>query len=237
MKYLFLLLLSAFFLFPPAHAQRSVETSPYEFRSGGFDGTGKWFKGREIARVMGYQGMPWLERDSREYEEKTSLLLKNMDIDSEDDIADIGAGSGYHVFKLAALAPEGVIYGIDVQDQMLNAMRSKKRWSEHQNIRVVKGSSTSTNLPENSVDKVLMVDVYHEFSHPLEMLRSIKKALRPGGRIYLVEYRGEDPKVPIKELHKMTEAQAIREFRAAGLVLEENIDNLPWQHCMVFRKP
>ena len=197
---------------------------------------GKLYMGREIAHVMGYQGINWLERPEREKEENTSILLKNMSIKPTDVIADIGAGSGYHVFKMAPMANQGIIYSVDIQDEMLQALREKKEARNIDNIKIIKGSEKSVNLPENSVDKVLMVDVYHEFNYPKEMIASIKKALKPKGQLFLIEYRGEDRTVPIKELHKMTEVQAVKEMKAAGLRLKKNKDNLPWQHCMVFIK-
>ncbi len=211
-------------------------TEKYIYKSGDANGIGKWYLGREIAHVMGFQGMAWLERTNREEEENTSKLLSNMAIEPGDTIADIGAGSGYHVFKMASMAHKGLIYAVDIQDEMLAALRDKMEAGAGQNISIVKGSEKSINLPENSVDKVLMVDVYHEFNYPIAMTASVKKALRPDGKLYLIEYRGEDDNVPIKQLHKMTEAQAVKEMKAAGMKLEQNIDNLPWQHCMVFVK-
>jgi len=208
----------------------------YTFKEGDYSGIGKWFMGREISHVMGYQGMSWLERDEREAEENTSKLLKNMAISKTDDIADIGAGSGYHVFKMAAMATAGTIYALDIQEEMLAAMRTKKTDGKFSNVTLVKGSEKSANLEPASVDKVLIVDVYHEMNFPYEMMTSIKKAMRPKGKLYLIEYRGEDPEVPIKRLHKMTEAQAVKEMKSVGFTLEENMDNLPWQHCMVFVK-
>lgn len=208
----------------------------YIYKDGDPSGIGKWYMGREIAHVMGFQGMDWLERSNREEEENTTKLLRDMAIEPGDTIADIGAGSGYHVFKMAPMAHEGLIYAVDIQDEMLTALRAKKEAGADQNIAIVKGSEKSINLPENSVDKILMVDVYHEFNYPIAMIASVKKALRPNGRLYLIEYRGEDASVPIKELHKMTEAQAVKEMKAAGMKLERNIGNLPWQHCMVFVK-
>jgi ubiquinone/menaquinone biosynthesis C-methylase UbiE len=190
--------------------------------------------GREIAHVMGFQGMSWLERPEREEEENTATLLKNMDIQPTDAIADIGAGSGYHVFKMAPMASKGIIYAVDIQDEMLAAIREKMEAQDVRNIKLVKGGEQGVNLPENSVDKVLMVDVYHEFNYPKEMIASIKKALKPDGKLFLIEYRGEDRSVPIKAVHKMTEAQAVKEMNAAGFILERKHDNLPWQHCMVF---
>ena len=208
----------------------------YVFKSGDYSGIGKWYMGREIAHVMGYQGMSWLERTEREKEEKTTTLLQNMNIQKTDHIADIGAGSGYHVFKMAKLAPEGTIYAVDIQKEMINAMKIKKEAGKFSNVSLVQGSETSVNLSPNSLDKVLIVDVYHEMSYPVEMMQSIIKALKPTGEIYLIEYRGEDPTVPIKRLHKMTEAQAVKEMKAVGLKLKANPTNLPWQHCMIFVK-
>lgn len=216
--------------------QTNIKNNEYTYKSGSSDGIGKWYLGREIAHVMGYQGIDWLERPEREKEENTEKLLRNMDIQVDDTIADIGAGSGYHVLKMAPMAKDGLIYAVDIQDEMLEALRKKKDNGEDQNITLIKGSETSVNLPENSVDKVLMVDVYHEFNYPMEMMASIKKALRPDGAVYLIEYRGEDPAIPIKKLHKMTEKQAVKEMQAAGFKLKRDIDNLPWQHCMVFVK-
>ncbi len=206
----------------------------YSYKKGDPNGIGKWYMGREIAHVMGFQGMSWLERPEREEEENTSVLLKNMEIEPTDTIADIGAGSGFHVFKMATMATEGEIYAVDIQDEMLKAIQQKKEENDVNNITTIKGSAKSVNLPENAIDKILLVDVYHEFDYPSEMLATIKKALRPEGKVFLIEYRGEDADVPIKRLHKMTEAQAVKEFKAAGFLLKENISNLPWQHCMVF---
>ena len=219
-----------------AMAQNTSSEDTYTYKKGDPNGTGKWYMGREIAYVMGYEGMDWLDRPEREKEENTSKLLKNMNIQPGDTVADIGAGSGYHVFKIAPVARNGFVYAVDIQDEMLAVMDYRIDTNKIDNVEVVKGSEKSVNLAENSVDKVLMVDVYHEFSYPVEMIASIKKALRAHGKIYLIEYRAEDGNVPIKEVHKMSEQQAVKEFKAAGFKLEKNISNLPWQHCMVFVK-
>ena len=213
----------------------SVENNEvYTYKSGDYNGIGKWYLGREIAHVMGFQGMEWLNRPEREQDENVSTLLENMDIHSDDVIADIGAGSGYHVFKMAPEASNGKVYAVDIQEEMLAEMRRQKFARDIDNVELIKGSEQSVNLPNNAIDKVLMVDVYHEFNYPLEMMLSIKKSLKPDGKVYLIEYRGEDPAIPIKTIHKMTEAQSVKEMKAAGFTLVENIDNLPWQHCMVF---
>ena len=192
--------------------------------------------GREIAHVMGFQGINWLERRKREKEENVSNLISNMDIKSNEIVADIGAGSGYHVFRIAPLANQGFVYAVDIQSEMLTEIDKTKKSNNITNVETILGSEKSVHLNKNSVDKVLMVDVYHEFNFPVEMMTSIKNALKPNGELFLIEYRAEDLKVPIKRIHKMTEEQAVKEMKAAGLVLKENIDNLPWQHCMVFIK-
>lgn len=217
-------------------AQQNNLDLKYTYKRGDFNGIGKWYLGREIAYVMGYQGINWLERSDREKEEDVSKLIKNMGINSNDIIADVGAGSGYHAFKMAPLAEKGLIYAVDIQPEMLDAIEKKKRSTKILNVETILGSEKSINLPKNSVDKILMVDVYHEFSYPIEMIESIKNALKPEGQLFLIEYRGEDSAVPIKKIHKMTEKQSVLEMEAAGLKLKENIDNLPWQHCMVFEK-
>lgn len=243
MKYLYCLLSPLFILsvFSDCSGQhteapeKNVDTI-YRYKTGDPNGIGKWYMDREIAHVMGFQGINWLERSEREEEENTTTLLENMNIQPEDHIADIGAGSGYHVFKMAPMASQGTIYAVDIQDEMLAAIKQRKEASGVQNIELVKGSSTSVNLLENTIDKVLMVDVYHEFDFPVEMIASMHRALKKDGEIFLIEYRGEDASVPIKKIHKMTEKQAIKEMAAAGFKLEKNISNLPWQHCMVFVK-
>lgn len=212
------------------------ETERYTYKKGDPQGIDKWYMGRQIAYVMGYQGMAWLERREREREEATSLLLKNMDLQSNEVIADIGAGSGYHVFQMAPMVASGKVYAVDIQPQMLAAIKIKIDQEKVKNVEPIKGDVQTVNLPENSVDKVLLVDVYHEFDHPYEMMKSIRASLKSGGKVYLIEYRKEDRSVPIKEIHKMTEAQAVKEMEAAGFKLEVNITNLPWQHCMVFLK-
>ncbi|MBT8281699.1 MAG: class I SAM-dependent methyltransferase [Muriicola sp.] len=237
MKYVFcsILLIFVFANYTGYSQVKNAETG-YTFRSGDPNGIGKWYMGREIAYVMGYQGINWLERPEREKEEQTSLLIKNMDINPGDRIADIGAGSGYHVFKMAPKTKDGIVYAVDIQDGMLSALRARKNEQQVTNVEVVKGSERSINLPKNSVDKVLMVDVYHEFAYPKEMMASVVKALRAEGKLFLIEYRGEDRSVPIKKVHKMTVAQAVKEMEAIGMKLEKNMGNLPWQHCMIFVK-
>lgn len=232
--YTLILLFSFLFISNKSFSQEIIQEDYYTFKRGDYNGIGKWYMGREIAYVMGFQGIGWLERSEREKEENVSSLIKNMKIKSNEVIADIGAGSGYHAFRIASLVTNGLVYAVDIQPEMLMAIEKTKEFRKVENIKTILGTEKTVELPKNSVDKILMVDVYHEFSFPVEMINSIKNALKPNGELFLIEYRAEDLKVPIKRIHKMTEEQAVKEMKAAGLVLKENIDNLPWQHCMIF---
>ncbi|MBT4919572.1 MAG: class I SAM-dependent methyltransferase [Flavobacteriaceae bacterium] len=229
-----LTLICTVILFNSCGSQTSDIIGIYTYQIKDYNGIGKWYMGREIASVMGFEGMEWLERPERESEENVSTLIKNMNINVEDTIADIGAGSGYHTFRMAAKAQSGFIYAIDIQEEMLSEISSRINNGYLKNIAPILGTETNINLTENSVDKILLVDVYHEFKYPYEMMKSIKKVLRPNGKIFIVEYRGEDPRVPIKKIHKMTEKQVVKEMKAVGLKLKVNRENLPWQHCLIF---
>ena len=200
------------------------------------DGIGKYYMGREISHVMGHLGASWLERPEREAEEKTSLLVENLDLSPTDVVADIGAGTGYFTFRMAALVPEGKVLAVDIQPEMLAIIEKRKKELAIENVELILGEESSPKLPENAVDCVLYVDVYHELSYPREMMDNIYRALKPGGRVILVEYRLEDPSVPIKRLHKMSETQCKKEMKAIGLSFVENRDILPWQHFMIFEK-
>ena len=212
------------------------ESSPYTFETPSPDGTGKYYLGREISYVMGHLAADWLERPEREQEENVSQAIANLDIQSDEEIADIGAGSGYYTFRMAEAAPRGKVYAVDIQPQMLDLMRERIEREGIENVELIRGTESSPQLQANSIDLAIMVDVYHELAYPREMMQNIVGAMRPGGRFVLLEYRMEDPNVPIKTLHKMSEEQAVREMEAVGLTLRENLDNLPWQHCMVFVK-
>ncbi len=201
------------------------------------DGIGKVYMGREISHVVGHGAIRWLERPEREQEELPNLVVENMDLKPTDVVADIGAGSGYFTFRIAQKVPEGNVLGVDIQEEMLNFIRLRAEAKNLNNVKAHLGNIDDTNLSEGEVDVVLMVDAYHEFSHPREMMESIFKGLKPGGRVILLEYRGEDPTVPIKPLHKMTEAQAKREMAGVGLVWKETRTFLPSQHFMIYEKP
>lgn len=201
------------------------------------DGIGKFFHGREIAKVMGHPAIGWLEREEREREEAPSKAIAAMELSPSSVVADIGAGSGYHTFLIAPGVPLGKVFAVDIQQEMLDFIREKSAKQGFANIVPHLGTIDDLKLPPGSVDAALLVDAYHEFSHPAEMLASLVKSLKPGGRVYLLEFRAEDPRVPIKELHKMTEAQARLELESAGLKFVSNRRHLPWQHFMVFEKP
>ena len=201
------------------------------------DGTGKYYMGREISQVMGHLGAGWLERPKREQEERTDLLVKNMKLSESDHVADIGAGSGSFSFRISPLVPKGKVLAVDISPQMLGIIRAKKSKGTFTNIVTIQSSIKSTTLDEESIDCALIVDAYHEFSYPREMASSIFKALKKEGRLILIEYRKEDPSVPIKLLHKMTQKQAIKEISQVGFVWKKTLDFLPQQHFMVFEKP
>lgn len=201
------------------------------------DGTGKVYMGREMAQVVGHGAVRWLERPEREREELPGKVIDNMELKPTDVVADIGAGSGYFTFRMAPEVPEGKVLAVDIQQEMLDFIEGRKKETGHGNVETLLGKVDDTQLPEGEVDAVLMVDAYHEFSHPWEMMVSIVKGLKPGGRVIFLEYRGEDPTVAIKPLHKMTQRQVIKEMKVVGLEHVETRDFLPSQHFMVFRKP
>ena len=201
------------------------------------DGIGKFFHGREIAKVMGHPAIDWLERGEREQEEAPGKAIAAIDLKPTDVIADIGAGSGYYSFRISPKVPQGKVVAVDIQPEMLDFLRERSAELKVTNVEPHLGAIDDLKLPAASLDAALMVDAYHEFSHPKEMLASLHKALKPGGRIFLLEFRGEDPKVPIKALHKMTEAQARLELESAGFRFVSNLRPLPWQHFMIFQRP
>jgi precorrin-6B methylase 2 len=201
------------------------------------DGTGKVYMGREIARVMGWQGAGWLEREGREKEERTDLLLRELRLAPGMDVADIGAGTGYFARRIAPLlAPGGTVFAVDVQPEMIRLLERSAKDAKLANIRTVLASGDDARLAPASIDLALLVDTYHELEQPFEVMDSVVRALKPGGRVVLVEYRAEDTRVPIKPLHKMSEAQVRKEMSAHALVHERTSGALPWQHVIVFMK-
>ena len=209
----------------------------YSYKEPTRDGTGKVYMGREISQVVSQHAIRWLERPDREKEERPSLVMENLELDPDDVVADIGAGSGYFTFLMAPLVRDGKVLAVDIQPEMLKFIEGKKKLEKAPNVETILGTIEDVNLPDDSVDLVILVDAYHEFSHPRDMAESIVEGLQPGGRLVFLEYRGEDPAVSIKPLHKMTVQQVQREMDVVGLEFVEVRDFLPIQHFIVFRKP
>jgi ubiquinone/menaquinone biosynthesis C-methylase UbiE len=223
---------------------RAAETKPapsiarYELRQvHDRDGIGKFYLGREIAAVMGHQGADWLERPERQDEEHTDELIEQLKIQPGDVVADIGAGTGYISRRLAGkVGPRGKVLAVDIQPEMLELLTNKMAQLGISNVVPVLGTVSDPKLEPASVDLVLMVDVYHEFDYPYEMMSAICRALKPSGRVVFVEFRAEDPSVPIKPLHKMTVAQVKKEMAVLPLRWVSTIEVLPIQHIIVFAK-
>ena len=201
------------------------------------DGIGKFYQGREIAQVMGHQGAGWLERGSRSREEQPDAAIQALNLRPTDVVADIGAGTGYFSFRISRVVPEGKVLAVDLQPEMIEILTLLRQENQADNVVPTLGSETDPHLAANSIDLALMVDAYHEFSYPYEMMQAIVQALKPGGRAVLLEYRGENPLIPIKGLHKMTQRQARKEMQAVGLSWQGTKSLLPQQHLMVFQKP
>jgi ubiquinone/menaquinone biosynthesis C-methylase UbiE len=208
----------------------------YTYKTPDRDGTGKVYMGREISQVMNFMGMSWLERSTRPQEENTELAIKNLPIDKKSVVADIGAGSGYYTFRIAKKVPEGKVYAVEIQDPAIKFLKERSEELGFDNVITIKGTEKSPMLPDNSIDLAIMVDVYHELEYPHEVLQNIKKSLKPDGKLLLIEYRGEDPKVAIKRLHKMTVEQVTKELSANGFTLIQNGQFMKIQHFLVFEK-
>jgi len=202
------------------------------------NGIGKFFMGREIALVMGHQAADWLERPEREAEERTDLLIDALKLREGEVVADIGCGSGFISRKIAKkIGESGVVYGVEIQQEMLDLLMKRMAMFRIGTVKPVLGTITDPKLPPASCDTMIMVDVYHEFDFPYEMIGNMIAGLKPGGRIVFVEYRKEDPKVPIKEVHKMSEAQVKKEMTVhPALMFSETIPILPRQHIIIFTK-
>jgi len=197
----------------------------------------KYYKGREIAQTMHYLGAPWLIRESRQREEDTEQLLKVLNVQPGQVICDMGCGNGFYAIKLAKLAgPEGRVLAVDIQPEMLTLLKERAKAEGVENVQPILGTLIDPQLPKGSLDLILCVDVYHEFSHPEQMLAAMRDSLKPDGRVALVEFRAEDPDVPIKPLHKMSKDQILKEWRPNGFKLVEQYDQLPWQHVMFFQR-
>jgi ubiquinone/menaquinone biosynthesis C-methylase UbiE len=211
-----------------------IDSKFYSYRPPSFDGIGKIYMGREISQVMGHQGADWLERSDRNTEEQPQQLVDALDLQSNDVVAEIGAGTGYISRLLAEKVPQGQVLAVDIQPEMIVLLN--KRFSKTTNIKAVLGQEKASGLTANSINLAVMIDAYHEFNYPREMIESLITALKPNGRIILAEYRGEDPLVFIKPHHKTTEKQIKKEMAALGLKWEKTLNTLPQQHLIFFIK-
>lgn len=216
----------------------AAEAPRYEYREEHSpDGIGKFYMDREIAHVMGHQGAEWLERPERDREEKPAMVVEYLKLKPGQVVADIGAGTGYFSWRMARkVGDQGKVLAVEIQQEMLDILAGKMKERGVTNVVGVLGTITDPKLPAASVDVIIMVDVYHEFDHPYEMMENICKALKPGGRVVFVEYRAESPYIPIKPLHKMSEAQVKKEMTVHPLEWVETSRILPRQHIIVFKK-
>ena len=218
-------------------ADADLENSHYTTGLPSRDGIGKFYMGREISHVMGHLGAGWLERPERERQERTDLLIAGLILSDDFVVADIGAGTGFFTFPIAQRVPKGKVFAVDIQPEMLARIARRKMLEEVVNVETVLGEQDDPKLPKNQIDLAFIVDAYHEFSFPREMGERLKESLRPGGQLVLVEYRAEDPRVPIKRLHKMSEVQVKQEMAAIGLDWVRTDSYLPQQHVLVFQRP
>lgn len=218
-------------------ADADLENSHYTTGLPTRDGIGKFYMGREISHVMGHLGAGWLERPERERQERTDLLIAGLNLSEDFVVADIGAGTGYFSFPVAQRVPQGRVLSVDIQPEMLALIEQRKARENVANLETILGAEDDPRLPNNEIDLAFIVDAYHEFSFPREMGERLKEALTPGGQLVLVEYRAEDPRVPIKPLHKMSEKQVKQEMAAIGLTWVRTESYLPQQHVLIFQKP
>ena len=213
-----------------------AQDTAYAYKKATRDGIGKFYMGREIAAVMGVGGSFWLERDNRDEEEGTSMAIEKMPLKANSIVADIGAGSGYYSFRISERVTRGKVYALEIQEGMLELLRARKKMLKDNRVEVKACTPQSLQLPPSSVDLALMVDVYHELEFPREMLRSVYQSLKENGKLLLIEFRGEDPEVAIKPLHKTTVEQLNRELAANGFKLSYRGDFMQVQHFLLYEK-
>ena len=221
---------------PPGTPAQAAQKAIYTYRAASSGGTGKYYMGREIARVISPGGASWLERTGREEEEHSNEAVDSMQLRPDHVVADIGAGTGYYSLKIAPRVPQGKVFAVELQEELRDHLRRKIKEASINNIESIPGDTLAVNLPAGSVDLAFMVDVYHELAWPREIIQSIRNCLKPDGKLMLMEYKGEDPSIRIRPLHKMTITQIIKEMKASGFILERRVDALPIQHFLVFRK-
>jgi ubiquinone/menaquinone biosynthesis C-methylase UbiE len=193
--------------------------------------------GRHIPRVMGIPGADWLEREERVKEERPEKALTALGLRPGMMVGDVGAGTGFYTLRIAKrIVPGGIVYANDIQEGMLERLRANAAAEDVKNVRTILGTDTDAHLPARALDLVLLVDTYHEFSHPRRMLTSIKRSLKPDGQLVLLEYRKEDPTVPILPEHKMSVREVRAEVTPEGYRFEKVVDTMPWQHIIFFRR-
>ncbi|MBE9065613.1 class I SAM-dependent methyltransferase [Leptolyngbya cf. ectocarpi LEGE 11479] len=219
-------------------AQTDIGTtnSIYSYKQPSIDGIGKVYMGREISQVMGHRGASWLERSSRATDEQPDMAVEALELRPTDTVADIGAGTGYMSFRMAQKVPEGQVLAVDLQPEMIALLETERDQQGLTNVQTIQADENNPHLPSEQVDLALMVDAYHEFEAPREVMTGVVKALRPGGRVVLAEYRAENPLIMIKRLHKMSEKQVKKEMAAVGLTWLKTDDRLPQQHLLFFEK-
>jgi SAM-dependent methyltransferase len=218
-----------------SHAQEVPSEGTLKARQGPAQRGPRTYMGREIADVMSHLGADWLIRDTREEEEQPDRMLDALKIQPGWSVADVGAGVGYTSLRIAKrVGKTGTVYSTDVQPEMLKMLQQNARTFRVANIKPVLCTPSDPKLPEGKLDLIIMVDVYHECSEPESTLKGLRKALKPTGRLVLVEFRAEDPEVPIKPEHKMSVAQARKELEANGFKFKESLEFLPWQHVIIF---
>lgn len=208
----------------------------YGYKQPSSDGIGKVYMGREISQVMGHQGAYWLERPSREAEERPDMAVDALGLSPTDTVADIGAGTGYMSFRMAQKVPDGQVLAVDLQPEMIELLEEVRDQQGITNVQAIQAEEDNPHLPSGQVDLALMVDAYHEFEAPREVMTALVEALKPGGRVVLAEYRAENPLILIKRLHKMSEKQVKKEMAAVGLTWLKTDDRLPQQHLLFFEK-
>ena len=227
-------ILITFFIASLSFASNVLLSQDYILKTPSRDGIGKFYQGREISKIMGHFGAAWLERQSRSKEENPKLAVDLLDLNKSLVVADFGAGTGYFTSQLAKRC--SLVYAVDIQSEMIQLNKKNMLLKNIQNVKYVINTPKQTNLPQNSVDLILLVDVYHELEFPFEVVNDMKNSLKNNGQIVLLEYRAEDPSVPIKALHKMSLKQITREMDYVGMKLSKNIQELPRQHMLVFSK-
>ncbi len=234
----FLICIAVSFLFIGGKNEIAAQNNNhrYSFKKPSQNGVGKVYMGREIASVMSFDGVDWLERNTRTKEENTMLAISKMPVRKNAVVADIGAGSGFYTFRIAPKVPEGKVYAVEIQGNAVEYLKKKASSLRRNNVTIIKGSEKSPGLPEGTLDLAIMVDVYHELLYPQEFLQSIRRSLKSNGKLLLLEYKAEDPDVRIKSEHKMSVAQVRKELEHNGYRLVQNGQFLPLQHFLVFEK-